>query len=103
MIPNFTLVLGFLLGGIISPPDAASAVSVLKGVAIPKRLATILEGESLVNDASSLIVLRFALAAVLTGHFVLQRAVRDFVLVVTMRILVGLAVALVFYCFHRSN
>jgi CPA1 family monovalent cation:H+ antiporter len=101
LIPNFTLALGCVLGAIVSPPDAAAAVSVLKGVAIPKRLATILEGESLVNDASSLIVLRFALVAVLTGHFVLQRAITDFVLVAAMGILMGLAVALVFYCLHR--
>jgi|SRR5215510_847122 len=49
LIPGFTLALGFLLGGIISPPDAVSATSVLKGVQVPKRLMTILEGESLIN------------------------------------------------------
>jgi monovalent cation/hydrogen antiporter len=101
LIPDFTLALGFLLGGIISPPDAAAATSVLRGAEIPKRLATILEGESLVNDASSLIIFRFALAAVLTGHFVLQRAITDFFLVATLGILTGLAVAILFYCFHR--
>src|SRR5690606_15923648 len=68
-LPGFTLALGFLLGGIVSPPDAVAATSVLKGMHIPKRVTTILEGESLVNDASSLIVFRFALAAVLTGTF----------------------------------
>src|ERR1700761_6512118 len=51
VIPGFTLALGFLLGGIISPPDAVAATSVLKGLSIPKRIVTILEGESLVNDA----------------------------------------------------
>src|SRR4030095_8201775 len=101
LIPGFTLALGFLLGGIISPPDAVAATSVLKGVAVPKRLMTILEGESLINDASSLIVFRFALAAVLTGQFVLQKAVIDFFLVTTMGVLTGLAVATVFYCLHR--
>ena len=63
VIPGFTLATGFLLGGIVSPPDAVAATSVLKGVRIPRRATTILEGESLVNDASSLIVFRFALAA----------------------------------------
>ena len=59
--PGFTLALGFLLGGIVSPPDAVAAATVLKGMKVPKRLMTILEGESLVNDASSLIVFKFAL------------------------------------------
>ena len=71
IIPGFTLALGFLLGGIISPPDAVAATSVLKGLKIPKRLVTILEGESLINDASSLIVFRVALVAVISGHFFL--------------------------------
>src|SRR5688500_15785971 len=58
LIPGFTLAMGFLLGGIISPPDAVAATSVLKNVSVPKRLIAVLEGESLVNDASSLIVFR---------------------------------------------
>jgi len=49
IIPGFTLALGFLLGGIISPPDAVAAASVLKGLNMPKRGLTILEGESLVT------------------------------------------------------
>lgn len=68
MIPGFSLAMGFLLGGIISPPDAVAATSILQGLRVPKRVVTILEGESLVNDASSLIVFRFALAAILTGR-----------------------------------
>lgn len=101
MIPGFTLAMGFLLGGIISPPDAVAATSVLKGIKIPKRVVTILEGESLINDASSLIVFRFALAAVLTGHFTLREAVSDFFIVAGMGIVCGLAVAMVFYVIHR--
>lgn len=101
MIPNFTLALGFLLGGIISPPDAVAATSVLKGLSIPKRFTTILEGESLVNDASSLIVFRFALAAVLSGTFVLEQAATNFFLVTLLGIAAGLGVALVFYAIHR--
>jgi NhaP-type Na+/H+ or K+/H+ antiporter len=69
LIPGFTLALGFLLGGIVSPPDAVAAATVLKGMKVPKRLMTILEGESLVNDASSLIVFKFAVLAVLSGTF----------------------------------
>jgi Na+/H+ antiporter len=101
MIPNFTLALGFLLGGIISPPDAVAATSVLKGLKIPKRVVTILEGESLVNDASSLIVFRFALAAVASGTFVFQQAAVSFFSVTIMGIVIGLAVAHVFYAIHR--
>jgi Na+/H+ antiporter len=101
LIPGFTLALGFLLGGIISPPDAVAAQSVLKGLKIPKRLTTILEGESLVNDASSLIVFRFALAAVLTGQFVWQTAILNFFVVSVMGIVVGIAVALLFYAIHK--
>ncbi|TFF37755.1 Na+/H+ antiporter [Mucilaginibacter psychrotolerans] len=101
MIPGFTLPMGFLLGGIISPPDAIAATSVLKNVKIPIRITTILEGESLVNDASSLIVLRFALAAVLTGQFSFHEAVGTFIVVTFMGIFVGLAVANIMYAIHR--
>lgn len=78
LIPGFTLALGFLLGGIVSPPDAVAATTVLKGLPVPKRILSILEGESLVNDASSLIVFRFALAAILTGTFSIHQAVGQF-------------------------
>lgn len=101
LIPGFTLALGFLLGGIISPPDAVAATSVLKGIKMPKRIITILEGESLINDASSLIVFRFALAAVITGHFVVEEAISDFFIVGIMGIVVGLAIAHVLYVIHR--
>ncbi|QJX46966.1 Na+/H+ antiporter [Hymenobacter taeanensis] len=101
MIPGFTLPLGFLLGGIISPPDAVAATSVLKGVKVPRRVTSILEGESLINDASSLIVFRFALAAVLSGAFSLHQAATSFVLVSSMGLVVGLVVAYGFYLIHR--
>lgn len=101
IIPGFTLALGFLLGGIISPPDAVAAATVMKSVKVPKRILTILEGESLVNDASSLIVFRFALAAVLTGTFSLQVATGQFFLVAGMGIVVGLVLANVIYVIHR--
>lgn len=101
MIPGFTLALGFLLGGIISPPDAVAANSVLKNIKVPSRLKTILEGESLINDASSLIVFRFALAAVISGQFSMEQAVGQFFLAAGMGIVVGLAIAHVFYVIHR--
>ncbi len=101
LIPGFTLALGFLLGGIVSPPDAVAAATVMKGMSIPKRITTILEGESLVNDASSLIVFKFALLAILTGHFSMQEAVGQFFLVAGMGIVVGLAGAHIMYAVHR--
>ncbi|TGD78491.1 Na+/H+ antiporter [Hymenobacter wooponensis] len=101
MIPGFTLPLGFLLGGIISPPDAVAATSVLKGIKVPRRVTSILEGESLINDASSLIVFRFALAAVVSGVFSLHEAATSFMLVSTMGLVVGLVVAYGFYLIHR--
>lgn len=77
-IPGFSLALGFVLGGIVSPPDAVSAGAILKFVKIPKSLSTLLEGESLFNDASSLIILRFAMVAVATGQFIWQDAALSF-------------------------
>lgn len=101
IIPGFSLAFGFLLGGIISPPDAVAATSVLQGLRVPKRVTTILEGESLVNDASSLIVFRFALAAIITGHFELWNATRTFALVAFMGIAIGLVIAGFIYMIHR--
>ena len=101
LIPGFTLAMGFLLGGIISPPDAVAATTVLKGLKVPKRTIAILEGESLINDASSLIVFRFALVAVLTGTFSMQEATSQFFLVAGMGVLVGIVGAHIFYVIHR--
>lgn len=101
MIPGFTLAMGFLLGGIISPPDAVAATSVLEGLRVPKRVVTILEGESLVNDASSLIVFRFALAAIITGQFSLGSAVGSFVLVAGLGVALGVGIAYLIYLIHR--
>jgi Na+/H+ antiporter len=101
IIPGFTIALGFVLGGIVSPPDAIAATSVMKNLTIPKRINVILEGESLVNDASSLIVLRFALAAVITGQFSFLQATTEFFMSTVMGIVIGLAVAHVVYIIHR--
>jgi CPA1 family monovalent cation:H+ antiporter len=101
LIPGFTLALGFLLGGIISPPDAISATTIMRSVEVPKSLVSIIEGESLLNDASSLIVFRFALAAILTGEFHFGEAATSFLLVIVMGILIGLSVGAIFYAIHR--
>lgn len=101
IIPGFTLALGFLLGGIVSPPDAVSATTILRQVKVPKLLVSIIEGESLLNDAASLIVFRFALAAVMTGQFHLQEAATNFFLVIIMGTLIGVAIGFTFYAIHR--
>ena len=100
-IPGFTLALGFLLGGIVSPPDAISATTIMKQVKAPKGLVSIVEGESLLNDASSLIVFRFAIAAVITGQFHMSEAVGSFFLVIIMGTLIGLAIGFIFYAIHK--
>src|SRR5215211_189171 len=100
-IPGFTLALGFLLGGIISPPDAISATTIMRQVKVSKSLVNIIEGESLLNDASSLIVFRFALAAVVTGQFHFGQAAGTFFLVVSMGIVIGLLIGAIFYGIHR--
>jgi len=100
-IPGFTLALGFLLGGIVSPPDAISATTIMRQVKIPKAYVSIVEGESLLNDASSLVVFRFALIAVITGQFDFGKATINFLLVIVMGALIGLAIALLLYFVHR--
>jgi Na+/H+ antiporter len=100
-IPGFTLALGFLLGGIVSPPDAVSAGSILKFVKVPRRLASILEGESLLNDASSLIIFRFALIAVGTGQFFMIDATLSFVWMIVGGAGIGLLIAFLFYKAHK--
>jgi len=101
MIPDFSLTLGFLLGGIISPPDAVAAASVLQNLSMPKRVLTVLEGESLINDASSLIVFRVALAAVFTGQFFFWKTTGQFFVIASMGILIGLVIANILYAAHR--
>lgn len=101
LIPGFTLALGFLLGGIVSPPDAISASAVMRQVNAPRILVSVAEGESLLNDASSLIVFRFALLAVITGQFHFSEAAGSFFLVIIMGTLIGILIGLIFYGIHR--
>jgi CPA1 family monovalent cation:H+ antiporter len=100
-IPGFSLALGFLLGGIVSPPDAVSAGAILKFIKVPKRLASILEGESLLNDASSLIIFRFAMIAAATGQFVWHEAAGSFVWMCFGGLGIGVAIAYVFMKMHK--
>src|SRR5438477_5653583 len=89
-IPDFPLAAGFVLGAIISPPDAIAATAVAERLSVPRRIVTILEGESLVNDATALVAFRFAVAAVVTGVFSFGHAAGQFFLVGVGGILIGL-------------
>src|SRR5215472_9923326 len=86
------LAVAFVFGAIISPPDAVAALAVTQNLRVPRRIIVILEGESLVNDATAFISFRFAVAAVLTGSFSLGQASLQFLFVATGGVCVGLAV-----------
>jgi monovalent cation/hydrogen antiporter len=81
----------FALGAIVSPPDSVAAKAVLQGLSLPPRIIVLLEGESLVNDASGLVLFRLAVAASLTGAFDAGRAAFDFVWLAIGGVLAGVA------------
>jgi Na+/H+ antiporter len=83
---------GFTLGAIVSPPDAVAPLSIVRRMHLPRRLAVILEGEGLANDATALILYRFAVAAVTVGSFSFGRALGSFAIVVAGEIAWGIAV-----------
>src|SRR6266567_3929184 len=89
-IHDLPLTAGFVLGAIISPPDAIAATAIAERLRIPRRIVTILEGESLVNDATALVAYRFAVAAVVSGAFSIAHAGAQFLLVALGGIAVGL-------------
>jgi monovalent cation/hydrogen antiporter len=95
------LAAGFVLGAIISPPDAIAATAIAERLRIPRRIITILEGESLVNDATALVAYRFAVAAVTTGSFSLTRAGGQFFFVALGGILLGLGIGWLAEQFHK--
>ncbi len=86
-------VIGFLLGGIISPPDAVAPIAIMRNLSLPHRLITVLEGESLINDATALVIFGFALTALATGSFSLTSAAIKFIAVVCGEIGFGVLVA----------
>ncbi|MFI5180466.1 MAG: Na+/H+ antiporter [Thermoanaerobaculia bacterium] len=86
----------FVLGAIVSPPDAVAATAIAQRLHLPRRIVTILEGESLVNDATGLVLLKFATVAVVTGSFSAGAAALDFVLLVAGGLAVGVATGLAF-------
>jgi CPA1 family monovalent cation:H+ antiporter len=101
-IPDFSLAQGYLLGAIIAPPDAVAASSVTRGLNIPRRITTVLEGESLVNDATSLIIYRYGLVAILTSQFVLWQASLQFIGIALASVALGLALGWITMWVHRA-
>src|SRR6266481_4103305 len=77
-LTGLPLAVGFVFGALISPPDAVAALAVTQSLRVPRKIIVILEGESLVNDATSFISFRFAVASVLTGAFSLGQASLQF-------------------------
>ncbi len=78
LIPALSWPLAIVLGAMVSPPDASAATSITRKLGVPRRLITIIEGESLVNDATALVLYRFAVIAVTTGTFLFSRALGHF-------------------------
>ncbi len=102
MIKDFSWPMAFLLGAIVSPPDAVATTSVTKGLGLSPRIITILEGESLVNDASGLIAYKYALAALATGNFIFWQAGLNFLWVSLCGIGIGLIIAYLIYALQKK-
>ncbi len=101
LVPDIPWAVAFVFGAIVSPPDAVAATAILSRLNVPRRVVTVLEGESLVNDASGLVIYKFAVAATLTGVFSLADATLQFAGVSLGGIAVGVAVAWLFIKVHR--
>lgn len=101
LIEDISWPLAFLIGAIVSPPDAVAATSITKGLGLQPRLITILEGESLLNDASGLIAYRYALTAITAGNFIFWQASVSFLIMATAGIAIGLAIGYLMYLIHK--
>ncbi len=100
LVPELPWAAAFAFGAIVSPPDAVAATAVLSSMNMPRRIVTVLEGESLVNDASGLVIYKFAVAAVLTGAFSLVDATLQFGVLAVGGVLIGMAVSWLFIRIH---
>ena len=91
LVPSIPLVVAFALAAVLSPTDAVAVSSIVDKSVVPARLMHILEGKSLLNDASGLVMFRFAVAAALTGSFSFAEASLSFLYAVAVGILAGVA------------
>jgi Na+/H+ antiporter len=89
---KFDWAVGFLLGAIVAPPDVVAPLAIARRLGLPRRILVVLEGEGLANDATALILYRFAVAAVSSGAFSLGEAAGTFTLIVVGEIIYGIAI-----------
>jgi monovalent cation/hydrogen antiporter len=89
LVPAMPWAAAVALGAVVAPPDAAAAIAVLRQVKIPQRLLTILEGESLLNDATALLIYRLAVGAVVAGAFSIRTVAPTFLLAVAGSLVAG--------------
>jgi Na+/H+ antiporter len=89
---HLPLAVGFVLGAVVSPPDAVAPMAIARRLSVPKRILTVLEGEGLVNDATALILFSFAVGAVATGGVSIVGAAETFAIIVIGEIGWGLAI-----------
>src|SRR3954471_15640488 len=93
LIPTMPWAVAIVLGAVVAPPDAVAATAVLRPLRPPHRILTILEGESLLNDAMALLIFRLAVGAVAADGFLLRRVAPTFLLGVVGSSVVGLALS----------
>src|SRR4051794_35943920 len=84
--------IGFLLGAIVAPPDVLAPLAIARRLGLPRRMLVVLEGEGLANDATALILYRFAVIAIATGSFSLSKAGGTFGAIVLGEIFYGIGV-----------
>ena len=89
---HMPLAVGFVLGAIVAPPDAVAPLAIVRRLGLPRRLVVVLEGEGLANDATALILYRFAVAAVSTGLFSFEKAAGTFLLIVVGELAYGIGI-----------
>jgi Na+/H+ antiporter len=92
LVPGLSLAMAFALGAVVSPTDAVATGAITHRLKIPARLNAVLNGESLMNDATGLVAFKFALAAAIAGTFSLKAAAMNFVVLAAGGVLLGLAV-----------
>lgn len=93
LIPGLPLAMGFALGAVVSPTDAVAVNAITSRLKVPPRFTTVLNGESLMNDATGLVAFKFALAAVFAGTFSIGAAALNFLWVALAGLVVGLVIA----------
>src|SRR5689334_12934884 len=89
---GFSWATGFVLGAIVAPPDVVAPLAIARRLGLPRRLLVVLEGEGLANDATALILYKFAVLAVTAGSFSAAAAAGNFVLIVVGEVLYGIGV-----------